>query len=196
MGPKSNYAFTYITDRTAWHNKFEEMSGQRADIGFHIASSLQFQLPEAALGFTAGIAYAQLYGECDRAVALSPPWYSTIYTIGRLTSRNNILTFKTGAQWQFSRSPIAPYVSLDLLYNIIGDTKLSISNGPSTIEAIADGNTRVGLSPGIGARLTFFPPMDFVIGANYSWINLITPESDEETRGALGLTVSISYRLF
>ena len=194
--PKSNYAFTYVSDPTGWRNKFEELSGQKADRGFHIASSLEFQLPDAPLELSAGIVYTQLYGKRDHAVSLSPPWYSTIYTIGPLTTRSNILTFRTGAQWQFSRSPIAPYVSLDLLYNIIGDTKLGISNGPSAVEAIADGNTRMGLSPGAGARVAFLPSMDLVIGANYSWVNLITPDSEEETRGALSLTASVAYRIF
>ena len=196
MNPQRNYAFTYTIDQWTSGGRFDEMSGQRVDIGFHIASSLQFQLREAPLSFTAGVSYAQFYGKSDFVKSESPPWYSTIYTVGKLTTRSNILTLRTGAQWQFSRSPIAPYVSLDLLYNIIGDTKLSISSGPSTIEAVANGNTRMGISPGAGARVAILPSMDIVLGANYSWMNLVTPGTDEESRGALSLTACISYRIF
>lgn len=195
MSPKGNYTFVYTTDRMSWPGKFEEMVGQKADIGFNIASSLEFRLPDTSVSLTAGIAYTQFYGKCDFVKAYTPPWYNTAYTIGELTTRSNILTFKTGAQWQICRSPIAPYVNLDLLYNIIGDTKLSIRNNSTTTEAIVDGNTRMGLSVGGGARVALLPSIDFMIGANYLWINLITPDTEEETKGAISLTVSVSYGL-
>jgi hypothetical protein len=195
MSPKDNYAFVYATDRTSWPGKFEEMVGQKADVGFTIASSMQFRLPDTAVSLTAGVSYTQFYGKCDYVKAYTPPWYSSIYTIGELTTRSNMLTFSTGVQWQIIQSPVAPYVSLDLLYNIIGDTKLRISSTSSTTEAIVDGNTRMGLSVGGGARLALLPSIALAVGANYTWINLITPECDEKTRGAIGLTISVLHRL-
>lgn len=195
MNPTGNFAFLYTTDRMMWPGTFEEMAGQKTDIGFNIASSLEFRLPDAPVSFTTGLSYTQLYGKCDFVKAYTPPWYSTVYTIGELTTRSNILTLKTGMHWYIISSPIAPYLSLDLLYNIVGDTKLSISNTYGGTEAIVDGNTRMGLSFGGGARVTLLPSIDAMISADYSLINLITPDSQEETKSAFSVTVSLLYRL-
>ncbi|MCX6143079.1 MAG: outer membrane beta-barrel protein [Ignavibacteriales bacterium] len=195
MNAPGNYEFSYSIDRMSSPGKFEEMAGQKADIGFHISSALEFRLRDAPVSFTTGVLYTQLYGKSDFVKAFSPLWYNTIFTSGDLTTRSNILTLKTGVQWQIISSPIAPYVSLDLLYNIVGDTKLSINNSYGNIEATVDGNTRMGLSIGGGARVALLPSMDVMIGANYSLINLITPDNQEETKSAISLTVSLLYRL-
>ncbi len=195
MNPPGNYAFLYTGDRMSSPGKFEEMTGQKADIGFHIASSLEFRLRDAPVSFTAGWSYTQFYGKCDFVKAFSPLWYNTVFISGDLTTRSNILSLKTGVQWQIISSSIAPYASLDLLYNIVGDTKLSINNSYGNIEAIVDGNTRMGLSFGGGARVALPPSMDVMIGANYSVINLITPDNQEASKSAINLTVSLLYRL-
>ncbi len=195
MNPPGNYAFSYTNDRMSWPGKFEEMAGQKADIGFNIASSLEFRLRNAPVSFTAGLSYAQFYGKCDFVKAFTPPWYNTVYISGELTTRSNILSLKTGVQWQIISSPIAPYASLDLLYNIVGDTKLSINNTYGSTEAIVEGNTRMGLSFGGGARVALLPSIDATIGANYSLINLITPDTKEEAKSAMSATVCLLYRL-
>jgi hypothetical protein len=194
LKPSSNYSFTYAGDPTSWSGKFQEISGQRADIGFNVSTSLEFQLPDAPVAITVGCLYTQLYGKADRARVLTPPWSSTIYTVGELTTRSNILTFQTGAQWQFLRSCPSPYVGLGLLYNIVGETKLSIAQSGRPLEAVVDGNTRLGISLDAGARLSLQRSLDVSIDADYSLINLVTPDSREEVRGLAGLTFTVHYR--
>ncbi len=102
---------------------------------------------------------------------------------------------KTGVEWQIIEYPIAPYVGIDLLYNILGDTKLSIENSYGSTEAVIEGNTGMGLSIGTGARVALLPSVDAKIGADYSLMNLITPESQEESKSVISITVSLLCRL-
>lgn len=187
LNPRDNYGFSYTSDRTSWPGTFEEMTGRHADVGFNITTSLEFQLPNTPVSITTALLYTQLYGKCDYVKAYTPPWYSAIYTIGELTTRSNILTFKTGAQYEILPAPFTPYVSLGLLYSIIGDTKLSINNTYGSAEAMVEGNTRLGLSLGGGVRVLISSPLEVDIGAEHSWINLVTPESEEQTEGLTSL---------
>jgi hypothetical protein len=195
MSPPENYAFTFAFDLTPWPGKFEELTGRKADIGFNIVSSLEFRLPDAPVSFTAGVSYTQFHGHSDFAKANSPPWFSTIFIIGELETHSNMLSLKSGAQCEIISAPIAPYVSFDVLYNIIGDTKLSINSGNGSTKAIAEGNTRMGLSFGGGARLGLHPSLDARFGVNYSLFNLISPETNEESRGAIGANICLLYKV-
>ena len=73
LNPRDNYAFTYTSDRSSWLGKFEEMTGRHADIGFNIATSLEFRLPNAPVSITTKLLYTQLYGKCDFVKAYTPP---------------------------------------------------------------------------------------------------------------------------
>jgi hypothetical protein len=195
LHPKGNYVFTYTNDQMSWHAKFLEMTGRKADIGFNVATALEFQLLEAPLSITTGLLYTQLYGRCDYVKATTPPTSSTIYTIGELTTRSNILTFQTGVQWQIIRSRIAPYVGLGVLYSIVGDTKLRISYPGGGSEGIVAGNTRLGLMLGVGVRASLHPSLDASIGADYSWINLVTPDDQDKAKGVASLTMRFHYKV-
>jgi opacity protein-like surface antigen len=194
VNPTSNYTFIYHNDASPWPGRFEQAIGQKSDIGFTITSGIEFQLPSAPISLTAGISYAQLYGRTDSVRAYPPPWYSIMYITGELETRSNLLTIRTGATWQILRSQIAPYVSLELLYNIFGDTRLSIHNPYSTTEAVVDGNTRFGLSVGAGLRVSILPSIDASAGANYSLNNLVTPDTREEHKNMLSITASLYFK--
>ena len=155
--PTSDYAFTYKNDAAwGWSGRFLETTGQKSDIGFNITSSIEFQLPTAPISLTAGISYVQLYGTTESVKANSPPWYNTVFTVGELKTRSNLLTIRSGAKWGFTSIPAySPYLSLELLYNIIGETNLSIHTTSSTIDAVVDGNTSFGLSLGVGCAPAF-----------------------------------------
>jgi hypothetical protein len=192
--PPDNYSFNYV-DAQLWPGTFETLDGRHADVGFSISSSFLLQLSGQPISITTGFQYAQIYGTTDYTKAHPPPWYSTIYIIGDLTTRSNILTFKTGVQYEFLESPVMPYAGLSLLCNIIGDTRLTISNGGTTTKALIDGNTRAGASLDAGVRLPLHRSIQISVGGDYSWINLLTPESDEQTRGIFNLGLTIHYRL-
>jgi hypothetical protein len=197
MKAPDNYTFLYRGDQMSWPATFKEISGTRADLGFSIASALEFRLSDLPFTATAGVAYTQLYGKADNVKAPTPPWYSTMYTIGELTTRSNILTFDVGVRWRVVRSTtIEPYVSLGLLYNIFGDTRLTIRNAETTAEATVDGNTRMGLSLGAGVVVPLLAALELRLGANYALMNLISPESQEQAKNAANLGLSFLFRVY
>ncbi len=195
LNPTSDYTFMYCNDRMLWPSRFEETVGQKSDIGFNITSAIEFQLPSAPISLTAGISYSQLYGKTDSVKAYTPPWYSSMYTTGELKTRSNLLTFRTGVKWEIIRSRIAPYVSLELLYNIFGDTRLSIHTPYHSTEAVVDGNTRAGFSFGGGLRISVFPSIDTSVGANYTLNNMLTPDSHEKHKNMLNIGASVLFKL-
>jgi hypothetical protein len=196
MTPTNDYAFTYKNDAAwGWSGRFLETTGQKSDIGFNITSSIEFQLPTAPISLTAGISYVQLYGTTESVRANSPPWYNTVFTVGELKTRSNLLTIRSGAKWEFIHSGISPYLSLELLYNIIGETNLSIHTTSSTIDAVVDGNTSFGLSLGGGVRTSIFPSMDVSVGAAYAFNNLVSPETHIEQKNLLCIGVGLLFRV-
>ena len=194
MSPPKSYEFMY-ENGMMWPGVFEESTGQTSDIGFNISSILEFRFPIAPISLTAGISYSQLYGKTASVKAQSPPWYGTMYTIGELKTRANILTFRTGAQWEIIHSFISPYVSLELLYNIFGDTRLSVSNSSGTTNAVINGNTRVGLAFGGGFRMAVLASIDAIVGVNYSLNNLVTPNNQEYHKNMLTVGTSLLLNL-
>lgn len=197
MKAPDKYTFLYVDDWRPWAGTVEEQSGRKATLGFSLASALEFRLSESPLTATAGVTYTQLYGKADNVKASTTPWSSAMYTVGELTTRSNILTFDVGLRWCVVRSTaVDPYISLGLLYSIFGDTRLTIRSTETTTEAIVDGNTRMGLSLGAGVVVPLLAPLDLRLGGNYSLMNLISPESEEEAKNATNLGLSFLFRLY
>jgi hypothetical protein len=194
MKAPDNYTFVYMSDRMAWPATFEELTGRRSDLGFSIANALEFRLADAPFTVAAGVFYTQLYGSSDYVKAPTPPWQSTMYTIGELTTRSNILTFNVGLRWHVVRLPVEPYIGLDVLYNILGDTKLTIRSASTTTEAIAEGNTRMGLSFGAGVVVPLGAAVDLRLGGTYALMNLISPDSQEEAMNVANFGFSFLFR--
>jgi hypothetical protein len=186
----SNYVFTFEPEAMPWPGKIEEISGER-NIGFNFASGMEFQLPSLPIRITGGISYIQLYGKADFVKSSGPPWSNSMYISGELETRNNILTLKSGLLCEILNSQIVPYASLDVLYNIFGETRLSIKNSFGTTEGIVKANTRMGLALGGGVSANLSPLIDTRIGVNYSFNNLITPEKNEEQRNSFNVTATI-----
>ncbi len=196
MKAPDNYMFLYKARLAPWWTTFEEISGTRADRGFSLATALEFRLSELPFTATAGLSYTQLYGKADNVKAPSPPWYGTMYTIGELTTRSNIVTLDVGLRWHVVRSTtVEPYVSLGLLYNLFGDTRLTIRNAQTTVEGTIDGNSRMGLSLGAGVVVPVLATLDLRLGGNYALMNLISPESQEEAKNMANFGVSFLYRV-
>jgi len=195
MKAPDNYSFFYAGDMIPWPTTIEGLADRRADIGFGISSALEFRLTDLPLTLTAGFAYTQLYGKAEGVKVQSPPWSSTMYTLGELTTRSNIMTFDVGFRWSNLRFPVVPYIGVDLLYTIVGDTKLKIRNDETTFDGTVEGNPSMGLSFGLGVLVPLVEAIDLRVGGNYALMNLLRSDSDEQPINVASFGVSFLCRV-
>jgi hypothetical protein len=80
-----------------------------------------------------------------------------------------------------------------VLYNIFGDTKLTIKNGPASTEGTIEGDTRMGVSFGGGARVSLFNPVDVSLEACYALNNIISPAATEEARNSFNINMCFHF---
>jgi hypothetical protein len=188
--------FIYGSERMLWPSRFNEIFNQKPDMGFHIMSFFKIRSSSVPVDLIWGISYTQLYGKSGSVVADSPPWFNTVYTTGALETRRNILTIKTGMQWEIMDSPIAPYISFALLYNIMSETKLTIRNPWGVTEASMEGANRMGLSAGAGVTFTLLPSTDACIEAACSLNNLVGVENGEKKQYLFTISAGLLFSLY
>jgi hypothetical protein len=191
--PSSDSRFVFEDDLLRWASRFEEVQGQNPDVGFSIGTTLEFVLPQTPVNLNMGISFIQLYGSADYVRVQSPSWYNTMYTVGGLKTRSNLITVSTGISWEICHRNISPFVTLTLLYNIFGDRRMSIRTSYNAIEAVADGHTSAGLSFGGGVRTSITPTIDASVTANCAFPDLITIAQHGGYRNLFTLGVGVYF---
>jgi hypothetical protein len=191
--PSSDYRFAFEGDLLRWASRFEEVQGQKPDLGFGITTTLEFALPQAPVSLNMGVSFIQLYGSADYVRTQSPSWYNTMYTIGGLRTRRNLITTGMGISWEMCHPDISPFVTLTVLYYIFGDARMSIRTSYNSIEAVAEGHTSAGFSLGGGVRTSVTPIIGVSVAANCALPDMLTTALHGEYHYLFTLSVGVHF---
>lgn len=167
MSPDS---YTRVT-----HNIVGEMVDP--DHAFEIIGKIKVQTSKFPLRFVGQISFLSITDQGNYLGILDPPdsYFSDIH----LEASSQILSMGIGAEYKLLPTAFSPFVSIDLLINSFGDTKLYTDpssqdkewNEITHITSIPKG-IRLGMGLGIGVQYPLSQKLNLTIDANYAIMNM------------------------
>ena len=155
-------------------NNFTAENILNLNSGYHYGGKILVGIPLLPIQFALNVYQNSLSSEVTEPIAGTT-----------VTSEMSFSSFGIGTEFTFLPGPVQPYLSADLLFTSLGDTKLSDIT-------IASGESKTGLGVGAGVYFKLIPIIDLDLSVRY---NMNTLLSDGDALNSTHIRLNVLYSI-